>query len=72
MKGYFFIRANGVQLIAKVDQGQTFLDRIWPKYRVIYRDNVEAEVYQVMRSYAAQQVLLRRSEEAKKRFASKT
>ncbi|WP_421849183.1 hypothetical protein [Marinomonas sp.] len=66
-----FIRANGVQLIAKVDQGQTFLDRIWPKYRVIYRDSVAVEAYQVLRSYAAQQILQRRSEEAKKRFGSK-
>lgn len=66
-----FIRANGVQLIAKVDQEQAFLDRIWPKYRVIYRDSVGKEEYQVLRSYAAQQILLRRSEEAKKRFSSK-
>lgn len=67
-----FIRANGVQLIAKVDQVQTFWDKIWPKYRVIYRDSVGMEVYQVLRSYAAQQILLRRSEEAKKTINSKT
>jgi hypothetical protein len=66
-----FIRANGVQLIAKVDQDQTFIDRIWPKYRVIYRDSVGMEEYQVLRSYASQQILLRRSEEVKKRFGSK-
>ncbi|RNF73739.1 hypothetical protein EBI01_08470 [Marinomonas rhizomae] len=63
-----FIRANGVQLIAKADQEQTFWGKIWPKYRVIYRDSVGMEVYQVLRSYAAQQILRRRSEEAKKHF----
>jgi hypothetical protein len=66
-----FIRANGVQLIAKVDQGQTFLDRNWSKYRVIYRDSVPGNQYKILRSYAAQQILLHRSEEAKKRFSSK-
>ena len=66
-----FIRANGVQLIAKVDRGQTFLDRIWPKYRVIYRDSMPRNQYKILRSYAAQQILLRRSEEAKKHSASK-
>ena len=66
-----FIRANSVQLIAKVDQGQTFLRRVWPKYRVIYRDSVTEEVYRLLRSYAAQQILLHRSEMYKNRFQPK-
>jgi hypothetical protein len=66
-----FIRVNGVQLIAKVDQGQTFWGLIFPKYRVIYRDSVSGDQYKILRSYAAQQILLRRSEEAKKHSASK-
>lgn len=63
-----FIRANSVQLIAKVDQGQAFLRRVWPKYQVIYRDNVTEDVYRILRSYAAQQILLHRSEMHKSRF----
>lgn len=66
-----FIRVNGVQLIAKVDQGQTFRGLIFPKYRVIYRDSVSGDQYKILRSYAAQQIFLRRSEDAKKRLSSK-
>ncbi len=66
-----FVRANAVQLIAKVEQGQTFWARIWPQYRVIYRDNVPANVYRVLRSYAAQHILLHRSEDAKELSKSK-
>jgi len=66
-----FIRANGVQLIAKEDKTQTIFDRFWPVYRVVYFDNVTEDQYRVLRSFAAQQILLCRSEDAKKHFRSK-
>ena len=66
-----FIRVNGIQLIAKVDRELVIWDRIWPKYRVIFRDSLSSEHYNRLRSYAAQQILLRRSEESKKRNSSK-
>ena len=62
-----FIRANGIQLIAKVEREVVIWDRIWPQYRVIYRDSLSSEHYNRLRSFAAQQILLRRSEEGKKR-----
>lgn len=68
----FFIRSNGVQLIAKVDRSQVFWDRFWPVYRVIYRDNVTEAQYRTLRSFAAQQILLRRSEAFKKRVDKRT
>ncbi|QUX94744.1 hypothetical protein C0J08_04680 [Marinomonas sp. CT5] len=60
-----FIRANSLQLIAKVDKEKSLFRRVWPKYRVIYRDSLSSREYKILRSYAAQQILLRRSEEAK-------
>lgn len=66
-----FVRANNVQLIARVDRGETFLKSIWPSYRVIYRDSVQLSEYHTLLSYAAQQILLRHSEEAKKRLSSR-
>ncbi|PYF78332.1 hypothetical protein DFP75_11223 [Marinomonas alcarazii] len=66
-----FVRANSVQLIARVERGKSFVARIWPNYRVIYRDSVQLDQYHTLLSYAAQQILLSRSEEAKKRFGSK-
>jgi hypothetical protein len=67
-KRLLFIRSNDVQLIAKVDRSQFFSDRFWPVYRVIYRDNVTKVQYRILRSFAAQQILLRRSEAFKKRM----
>lgn len=66
-----FVRANNLQLIARVDPDQAFLASIWPSYRVIYRDSVPLDEYHTLLSFAAQQILLRRSEEAKKRFSSR-
>ena len=63
-----FVRANGVQLIAKQDQGSMLLRYFWPKFHVIFCDSVKTETYRILRSFAAQQILLSRSEEAKKRF----
>lgn len=39
---------------------------LWPTYRVIYRDSVSDETYRLLRSYAAQKMMLRQSEEVKK------
>ena len=66
-KRLLFIRSNDVQLIAKVDRSLFFWDRFWPVYRVIYRDNLTKVQYRILRSFAAQQILLRRSEVFKKR-----
>lgn len=63
-----FVRANSIQLIAKMCRGHRVVDLIWPTYRVIYRDSVSRNDYQVLRSFAAQQILLRQSEETKKRY----
>ncbi|ETX10599.1 hypothetical protein MUS1_13530 [Marinomonas ushuaiensis DSM 15871] len=64
-----FVRANGIQLIAKMHRENKILDVVWPAYKVIYRDSVSRDDYQRLRSFAAQQILLRRSEEAKKRYS---
>lgn len=61
-----FVRVNGIQLIAKLYREDKILDAIWPAYKVIYRDSVSRDDYQMLVSFAAQQILLRRSEEAKK------
>lgn len=61
-----FVRVNGIQLIAKLYREGKILDAIWPAYKVIYRDSVSRDDYQMLVSFAAQQILLRRSEEAKK------
>lgn len=64
-----FVRANGIQLIAKVETEPTFWwHGMLPPYRVIYCDNLPKSSYRRLRSFAAQQILLRRSENAKKRF----
>ncbi|TYL48600.1 hypothetical protein FXV75_11985 [Marinomonas sp. IMCC 4694] len=60
-----FVRANGVQLIAKEDRKSHFREWLWPKYWVIYRDNIAQESYLILRSYAAQQILQRRNDKAK-------
>ncbi|NLQ18947.1 hypothetical protein HGG82_15170 [Marinomonas sp. M1K-6] len=65
-KRLVFIRANDFQLIARVDQGDRFWAQCWPVFRVIYRDSVDANQYQILRSFAAQQIVLRRSERPKK------
>lgn len=61
-----FVRANCVQLIARTTQDEAFLARVWSSYRVIYRDSVQQDQYHILLSYAAQQILLHRSEETKK------
>ncbi|RNF49024.1 hypothetical protein EBI00_13425 [Marinomonas hwangdonensis] len=64
-----FVRANGFQLIAKVETEQaSWWHYVLPPYRVIYCDNLPKSSYRRLRSFAAQQILLRRSEDAKKRF----
>jgi len=63
-----FVRENSIQLIAKVHRENRILDWIWPAYKVVYRDSVSCDDYQMLRSFAAQQILLRRSKEAKKRY----
>lgn len=60
-----FVRANAFQLIAKEDREPSVLERLWPRYWVIYRDNLVTGSYLVLRSYAAQQILQRRNEKAK-------
>lgn len=70
-----FVRANGIQLIAtpmpklipekELKEG-CLTHFLWPTYRVIYRDSVSDETYRLLRSYAAQQMMLRQSEEVKK------
>jgi hypothetical protein len=65
-----FIRINAVQLIAKQPRESRLLDRFWPSYRVIYRDSLNEQAYRTLRSFAAQQMLLHRSEEARKRYRS--
>jgi hypothetical protein len=66
-----FVRANSIQLIAKVEKKtglwSQFLSITWPRYRVIYCDSLSAYQYQKLRSFAAQQILLHRSGEVKKR-----
>lgn len=57
-----FVRVNGVQLIAKVRGNSRWQDGIWPSYRVIYRDSLSYHDYRVLRSFAAQQKILKRSE----------
>lgn len=64
-----FVRTNSIQLIAKMHREQKLVGMIWPAYQVIYRDSISRDDYQLLRSYAAQQILLRRSEEAKKRYS---
>lgn len=62
-----FIRVNAVQLIAKEEKSTNFYDRFCPTYYVIYRDSLNEHTYRTLRSFAAQQMLLGRSEEARKR-----
>ena len=57
-----FVRVNGVQIIAKVMREGGWLGRIWPSYQVIYRDSLSYHDYRVLRSFAAQQKMLKRSE----------
>lgn len=66
--GLKFVRVNSIQLIAKVHRENKLLDLIWPAYQVVYRDSVSCDDYQMLRSFAAQQILLHRSEAAKKRY----
>ncbi|MBR7889441.1 hypothetical protein J9B83_10860 [Marinomonas sp. A79] len=60
-----FVRFNALQLIAKINRGSRWQDLLWPKFQVIYRDSLSPEDYQIVRSFAAQQILLHRSEENK-------
>ncbi|MGO3346597.1 MAG: hypothetical protein ACTIM4_15395 [Marinomonas sp.] len=58
-----FVRVNGVQLIAKVSRQKIrWLDWFWPSYRVIYRDSLSYYNFRLVRSFAAQQKILKRSD----------
>lgn len=61
-----FVRVNGVQIIAKVIGKRHWLQHVWPSYRVIYRDSLSHHDYRVLRSFAAQQKMLKRSKVASK------
>ena len=67
-KRLLFVRANSIQLIATMFDKPNLFSRFWPAYRVIFFDSVSKDQYNILRSFAAQQILLHRSEEAKKRF----
>ncbi|MCB5160963.1 hypothetical protein [Marinomonas algarum] len=60
-----FVRANAIQLIAKRKRSVRVVDCVWPAYQVIYRDSLGAQEYAVLRSFAAQQILLGRHDNAK-------
>ncbi|MFT2099528.1 hypothetical protein ACMUMQ_14365 [Marinomonas sp. 2405UD66-6] len=64
-----FVRVNSFQLIAKREQKSKLLGWLWPQFHVVYCDSVSAEKYRMLQSYAAQQILLSRSEEARKSFS---
>lgn len=57
-----FVRVNAIQLIAKMDQTSSWRSRFWPSFYLIYRDSLAPEAYQMVRSFAAQQMLLQRSD----------
>jgi hypothetical protein len=63
-----FVRVNSIQLIAMQDHKSMLLRLFWPRFYVIFCDSVAGEQYRFLRSFAAQQILLRRSEEAKEHF----
>ncbi|MBJ7536920.1 hypothetical protein [Marinomonas transparens] len=63
-----FIRVNGIQLIAQCPKENRFLNYFLPRFRVIYRDSVSYDTYRTLRSFASQQILLRRSKASSKRF----
>lgn len=63
-----FVRANGIQLIATTLKQKSFLGQLFPTYKVIFFDSLSKVEYSTLRSFAAQQILLSRSEETKKRF----
>jgi hypothetical protein len=67
-KRLLFVRANSIQLIATMLDKPNLFSRFWPAYRVLFFDSVSKDQYNILRSFAAQQILLHRSEEAKKRF----
>ncbi|MGJ8647887.1 MAG: hypothetical protein ACSHXJ_13390 [Marinomonas colpomeniae] len=67
-KRLLFVRANSIQLIATMLDKPNLFSRFWPAHRVIFFDSVSKDQYNILRSFAAQQILLHRSEEAKKRF----
>ncbi|WP_156486253.1 hypothetical protein [Marinomonas sp. TW1] len=54
-----FVRVNAVQLIAKRVSEETIWHRIWPQFYLIYRDQLKGEEYALLRSFAAQDRLLR-------------
>lgn len=56
-----FIRADSMQLIARVTTNATFLQRLYPRYVLIFRDSLSKEEYAILRSFASQQILLSRS-----------
>ena len=62
--GLVFLRINSLQLIARKVSGESFWQRIWPVFVVIYRDQVSIEEYELLGSFAAQQMLSRSEEKA--------
>lgn len=64
-----FVRANRVQLIARIEAEQVaWWHRVMPFYQVIYCDGLPRDSYRRLRSFAAQQILLSRAKDAKKRI----
>lgn len=61
-KGLVFLRINSLQLIARKVSGESFWQRIWPVFVVIYRDQMSIEEYELLGSFAAQQMLSRSEE----------
>ncbi|MDB4837540.1 hypothetical protein OAH87_03640 [Marinomonas sp.] len=60
-----FLRANGVQLIARLAMGSPLINYYWPRYIVIFYDSLPKEQYADLRSFAAQQILLNRNDNEK-------
>lgn len=60
--GLKFVRVNAFQLIAEVIPLDGKENRLWKRYFVIYRDSVDYPSYQQLRSYGAQQMLMRQYE----------
>ncbi|GAB3489300.1 hypothetical protein [Marinomonas epiphytica] len=59
-----FVRVNGFQLIARVyDKNDSV--RLWNPYIAIYRDGLDRVSYQILRSFGAQQILMRQQNKEK-------
>ncbi|MCV2403925.1 hypothetical protein OFY17_13720 [Marinomonas sp. C2222] len=60
-----FIRANGVYLVARVTSFINAPKKWYPNYVVIFRDSVSKDNYAILRSFAAQQILLNPNKDQK-------